>query len=158
MRSRTLAEHPLRTYAVVFDEGDEVAEGLERFARESGVASASFTAIGAVSEATIGFFDPERADYLPTPITQQAEVLSLVGDITRSDDAGDAAERTVHGHIVLGLPDGTVRGGHLMDARVRPTLEVMVTESPGHLRRRHDRASGLALIDLAGGERTDPGS
>ena len=37
-------------------------------------------------------------------------------------------------------------GGHLLEAHVRPTLEVLLTESPAHLRRRHDPESGLSLI------------
>jgi predicted DNA-binding protein with PD1-like motif len=37
--------------------------------------------------------------------------------------------------MVLGLPDGSARGGHLIAATVWPTLEVVLTESPKHLRR-----------------------
>lgn len=51
-------------------------------------------------------------------------------------------------HLLNGLRDGTTRGRHLIEARVRPTLEVVVTESPEHLRRRTDPQTGLALIDV----------
>jgi predicted DNA-binding protein with PD1-like motif len=37
-------------------------------------------------------------------------------------------------------------GGHLLEAHVRPTLEVVLTESPRHLHKRKDPESGLALI------------
>jgi hypothetical protein len=33
---------------------------------------------------------------------------------------------------------------------VRPTLELVVTESPAHLHKRKDPTTGLALIDLPG--------
>jgi predicted DNA-binding protein with PD1-like motif len=50
--------------------------------------------------------------------------------------------------VVLGRRDGSARGGHLLSAKVRPTLEVILTESPSYLRRAHDPASGLALIRI----------
>jgi len=49
---------------------------------------------------------------------------------------------------VVGKPDGAAHGGHLLEAHVRPTLELILTESPRHLQKRHDPESGLALIDL----------
>jgi len=47
------------------------------------------------------------------------------------------------------MSDGTAHGGHLVEAVVRPTLEVILVESPQHLRRRHDPESGLALIAVS---------
>ncbi len=136
-------ERGRRTYAVVFDPGDEVIEGLTRFAREHDLGASQLTAVGAFSRATLGFFDLDRKEYLPIPIEEQVEVLSLVGDITE-----DADEPKVHAHVVVGKRDGTAHGGHILEARVRPTLEVIVVESPRHLRRRTDPATGLALIAL----------
>jgi uncharacterized protein len=49
---------------------------------------------------------------------------------------------------VLGRRDGTAHGGHLLEAHVRPTLEVMLTESPVQLRRVFDPGVGLALIEI----------
>jgi predicted DNA-binding protein with PD1-like motif len=50
--------------------------------------------------------------------------------------------------VVLGRRDGSTVGGHLLDASVRPTLEVMVIDSPEHLRRACDPVSGIALIRI----------
>ena len=50
--------------------------------------------------------------------------------------------------FVLGKSDGAALGGHLLEAHVRPTLEVTLVESPKHLRRKHDQETGLALIRL----------
>jgi predicted DNA-binding protein with PD1-like motif len=133
-----------RVYAVIFDTGEDPMEGLARFAREQRLDASSFTAIGAFSEALLGYFDWEKKDYQRIPVCEQTEVLALVGDITL-DDAGG---RKVHAHVVLGKRDGAACGGHLLAAKVRPTLEVILTESPGYLKRRHDPASGLALIRI----------
>jgi predicted DNA-binding protein with PD1-like motif len=81
--------------------------------------------------------------YRHIPIDAQVEVLCLVGDITRDDDAPK-----LHAHVVLGKSDATAHGGHLIEAVVRPTLEVVLTELPRPLHRRFDRESGLALIDV----------
>jgi predicted DNA-binding protein with PD1-like motif len=101
-------------------------------------------AIGGFQEAALGYFNLERKDYDKIPVREQVEVLSLVGDIALTEKG----EPKIHAHVVLGRSDGTTRGGHLIEGRVRPTLEVMLVESPRHLRRKHDPQSGLALIEL----------
>jgi hypothetical protein len=131
-----------RVFAVIFEAGDDPVAGLTRFAEEHKLGGSSFTAIGAFSEATLGYFDLQRKEYDRIPVTEQVEVLALLGDIALQD-----GKPKLHAHVVLGRRDGSACGGHLLAARVRPTLEVIVTESPKHLRRKHDPASGLALID-----------
>ncbi len=133
-----------KTFALVFDTGDEVMAGLSDFAKDNGLDAASLTAIGAFSSATLGFYNLERKEYEKIPVQEQVEVLSLVGDITLKEDG----EPQVHVHVVLGRSDGSTRGGHLLEAHVRPTLEVVLAESPKHLQRRFDEESGLALIDV----------
>lgn len=145
MKVRRLADGPLRTYAVVFEEGDEVLEGLLEVARSEGLKASHLTAIGAFSDVTLSYFDWETKDYRDNPVREQVEVVSLVGDIARSE--GDD-EPKLHLHVVIGKRDGSAMGGHLREAHVRPTLEVVITETPDHLVRRHDPETGLALIDL----------
>lgn len=54
----------------------------------------------------------------------------------------------LHAHVVVGKSDGSAHGGHLLSARVRPTLEVVLVESPAYLRRETDEETGLALIRI----------
>jgi predicted DNA-binding protein with PD1-like motif len=143
MRSKILNEAGERSFALVFETGDEPMSLLERFARENNVTAARFTAIGAFREVVVGYFDWERKEYVRIPIHEQVEVLSLVGDIA----IGDKGPK-IHAHVVLGKRDGSAHGGHLLEAKVRPTLEVVLTESPAVLVRKHDAASGLALIQV----------
>lgn len=133
-----------RTFALIFQAGEEVIGGLEEFARAHRLGASHLTALGAFQDATLGYFDWGRKDYLRIPVREQVEVVSLIGDIAE-DERG---EPKLHLHVVLGRADGTALGGHLMDASVRPTLEVVLVESPAHLRRVHDPESGLALIRL----------
>jgi uncharacterized protein len=143
MKSKLIHDGPPRTFAVVFDTGDEVLEQLLAFAREHGLSAAEFAGLGALSDAVLGYFDWEKKDYTRIPIEEQVEVLNLTGNIARAD-----GEPKLHAHIVLGKADGSAHGGHLLEAHVRPTLEVIVTESPRHLERRSDPETGLALLRL----------
>ena len=144
MKSKLLKEGAERTFALVFVHGDEVMATLQRFAEENGLAASRFSAIGALESAVLGYFDWDRKDYLRIPVQEQVEVLSINGDI-----ALDGRKPKVHAHAVLGRRDGSTVGGHLLEARVRPTLEVLLIESPGYLRKVCDPETGLALIDPA---------
>ena len=141
MRSKVLNESGERSFALVFDTGEEPVGLLQRFAAEKNIRAARFTAIGAFSEAVVGYFDWEKKDYLRIPIREQVEVLALVGDVALAE-----GKPKIHAHVVLGKRDATAHGGHLLEARVRPTLEVVLIESPATLSRQHDPQTGLALI------------
>ena len=143
MKSKVLNEAGERTIALILDSGEEVMENLVRFVRDQNVNAARFTAIGAFSEATLGYFDVERKDYLRIAVDEQVEVLSLVGDVALEKD-----QPKIHAHVVLGKRDGSAHGGHLLSARVRPTLEVILVQSPSYLKRTYRPNIGLALIDI----------
>jgi hypothetical protein len=143
MKSRLLVDRAERTFVVVFDKGEEVVEGLSAFASRESLRASQITAIGALSDVTLGYFDRESRQYQKIPLPEQVEVLSLLGVVTL-----DGEKPKVHSHIVVGRRDGRAHGGHLLGGHVWPTLEVIIEESPRQLQRRHDAASGLALIDL----------
>lgn len=140
MKSTRLPEG--NSWVLIFDTDDEVIGELQRFAREQGLSGSHFSAIGAFRRATLGYFDWEIKDYKRNPIDEQVEVVALNGFITESDDGPK-----VHAHVALGRSDGSAYAGHLLEGHVRPTLELMVSESPRHLRRRLDPETGLPLID-----------
>jgi predicted DNA-binding protein with PD1-like motif len=142
MNAKLLRDDPgERIFALVFDPGDEPLSGLERFAAEAALEAAHFTAIGAFRSAALGFFDRDTKDYLRIEVGEQTEVLSLTGNVALHE-----GKPKVHAHVVLGKRDGTAHGGHLLKAEVWPTLEVILSEAPSHLRRRHDPTTGLPLI------------
>jgi len=133
-----------KQYAVIFYQGDEAFSGLLEFAEKYHVTSAHFTAIGALNKATLGWFDPQRKMYKKIPITGQHEVIAMSGDIALYQ-----GNPVVHTHMVVGSPDGTTRAGHVLDAYVSPTLEVMVTVDPVAMHKRLDPETDLTLIDPA---------
>lgn len=136
-------ENGQRTFAIVFDKGDEMISGLKGFTEEQQLFGSHFTAIGAFSGVTLGYFQRDRMEYKEIPVNEQVEVLSLVGNIAAKGD-----DYKVHAHVVVGRSDGSTLGGHILKAEVWPTLEVTLVEEPGYLRRTIDEKTGLALIDL----------
>jgi predicted DNA-binding protein with PD1-like motif len=133
-----------RTFAVVLDSGEEVLKSLQSFVNGQRIAAAQFTAIGALSDVVLKYFDWETKKYLEIGVAEQVEVASLIGDVATAP----SGEPALHVHLVVGKHDGTAMAGHLGEAHVRPTLEVVLTESPAHLQKVFDRQTGLALIRM----------
>ena len=137
------------TRVVILESGDEAFAALTKFADDAGVTAASLTAIGAFEKATVGWFDFANKTYKKIEIAEQCEVLSAIGDVA----VGDDGKASLHVHVVLGLSDGMTRGGHLLEGKVRPTLEVVMTDTPVELRRKKRADIGIALIDPEAGKR-----
>ena len=143
MKSRQIDQFP-KTFILVFETGDELARGLLDFANQASLSAASFKAVGALSSVRLGWFSWDNRKYEPSvTLDEQVELLSLIGDVALKD-----GQPVVHAHAVIGRKDGTAQGGHLLEAHVRPTCEVILTESPIHLQKQIDPQSGLALIRL----------
>ena len=131
------------TWVLVFDTGDEAVAGLTDFASQHSITAAHFTAVGAFSAATLGYFNWETKEYEPVSVAEQSEVVTLMGDI-----AIESGKPKIHAHASLAKRGGVMIGGHLLEGHVRPTLEVVLTQSPEHLERQFDPQSGIALIRL----------
>lgn len=144
MKSKLLVDDDSeKTWAVVFDIGEEAMSGMVSFAQKQSITAGHFTAIGAFSRAVLGYFDWQTKQYSRIPVDEQAEVVTLIGDIATED-----GKPKVHAHAALAKRGGVTVGGHFIEGYVRPTLEVMLTESPKYMERRYDAASGIALIRL----------
>lgn len=144
MKSKSINDGVERTYVLVLDQGEEAFKTITEFAGKEKLSGASVSAIGAFSRAHLGWFDLAEKKYAPIDVGAQCEVLSLMGDIAQGDDG----KPSVHLHAVLGLKDGTVRGGHFLSGTVQPTLEVTIRETVVHLRRKKRDDLGIALISI----------
>jgi len=143
MKIRLLSENAgVKHYVIILAKGDEVMSGLTDFARQNKVTSASFTAIGAFSHATVAWFDDTRKEFRLIPIEQQVELVSMIGNIALVNE-----QPVVHTHVSVASSDGTMRGGHVINAFVFPTLELFMTVYPTPLHKESDETTGLKLID-----------
>jgi predicted DNA-binding protein with PD1-like motif len=113
-----------KQYAVIFYQGDEAFSGLLEFGEKYHVTSAHFTAIGALSGATLGWFDPQRKMYKTIPINGQHEVIGMSGDIALYQ-----GKPVVHTHVLVG-------GARRNNARRSCSRGVCITDagSNGHSR------------------------
>jgi len=148
MKSRLVSRTSANIRVVILDSGEEAFAALTKFANNEKLSAASLTAIGAFERATIGWFDLAAKNYRKIEVNEQCEVLSAIGDVA----VGDDGKASLHIHVVLGLSDGSTRGGHFLSGIVRPTLEVVLTESPVTLRRKKRPDLGIALVDPGGDE------
>src|SRR5580700_7223610 len=147
MTSRLLTSPTEKTFAIVFKTEDEAVESLRSFASDNKVTAAHFTGIGGFSDVVLGYYDWKTKTYVRIPVQEQVELVSLIGDITlEKDKVFGEYKPMIHAHAVVAKRDGATVGGHLLEAHVRPTLELVLTESPVHLTRKYDEESGLALI------------
>ena len=144
MKSKVIAEGTEKIFALILDKREEAIGALTSFAKTQNLKASHFTAIGAFEDAVLGYFDKDRKEYKRILIKEQVEVLVLTGDI-----ATKGGQPQVHAHVVLGRSDGSTRGGHLLEAHVWPTLEIVLHESPDYLKRVPDQETGLSLIDLS---------
>jgi uncharacterized protein len=141
MKYRQIDQSP-KTFILVFETGDEFAKGLSEFATAENLSAASFKAVGALSSVRLAWLNWESKKYEPSvALYEQLELLSLIGDVALKDN-----KPIVHAHAVVGKKDGTAHGNHLLEAHIRPTCEVVLTESPTQLQKYVDPESGLALI------------
>ncbi|MGO8728507.1 MAG: PPC domain-containing DNA-binding protein [Streptosporangiaceae bacterium] len=138
MKAKIVEDADVVTYVVVCEPGDVAA--LAQFARAERLEASQVTAVGGFEHATVGWFDRAARQFRHIPVDEPSEVLSLIGDVAEGQDGP-----SLNLHVVLGLADGTTRGGHLIQGRVFPTLEAIVTEAPAELRKGHaSRARGRA--------------
>lgn len=143
MRSKCIDDHP-KTFVLILETGEELTTTLNKFATENKLSASSFKAIGAFSSVKLGWFNWETKKYqTAVELNEQVELLSLIGDIALKD-----GKPQVHAHVVIGKSDGTAHGGHLLEARIRPTCEIVLSESPKHLEKQIDPESGIALIRI----------
>ena len=132
----------IKHYVLVFADGDEVLSGVTDFATKYNVKDAHFTAIGALKKSTSGWYDASKKAYKLNHIDQQAEIVSLIGNISLFND-----KPVVHAHFAVGFADGKVEGGHLIEAYTFPTVEMFITVEPTPLQKHPDQETGLNLID-----------
>jgi predicted DNA-binding protein with PD1-like motif len=131
-----------RVFAVVLAAGEEVLASLGDFVGRHRIGAAQLTAVGAFSDVVLKYFDWETKQYRHIPVDEQVEVASLIGDVALDPEGNPV----LHIHVVVGRRDGSAKAGHLGQAHVRPTLEVIINESPAYLQKSVDPSTGLPLI------------
>ena len=131
------------TYIVRMDRDEEILAQLKIFAEKEQVKLASVTALGAVKDFTIGVFDTSAKAYHSNRFQGVYEIVSLVGTINTKD-----GEFYAHLHMSAGDTEGRVLGGHLNEAVISATCELVLEIMDGTVERRFDPETGLNLMEF----------
>lgn len=126
---------------LVLEPGAEIVSALSAFITANHFVAVHFDGFGACSDAKFAWYDAERRDYKITALNEHMEIVSLIGDAAPTDD-----KVGFHAHVGLAMADGTMRGGHLLEAHVYPTVEVVLVSSPTAIHRRHDDTLNSNLL------------
>jgi predicted DNA-binding protein with PD1-like motif len=128
---------------VRLEAGEPIVATLESFLRAQRADFASITAAGAVESICLSYWDPVKRAYQSRDFPEQLEVVSFEGNSSLKD-----GQPFLHIHGVFGRSDFSTIGGHIVEGRVNPTLEVWLRTESASVRRVHDQATGLELLDL----------
>lgn len=131
------------TYFVRLERGEEILASLARFCREENIRLGHLTGLGAVDHLVAGLYSVEEKQYRKNEWSGEFEIASLTGNITRMD-----GEVYLHLHIAASGPDGAVLGGHLNEATISATAEIIVTKVNGDVGRKFDEGIGLNFLDF----------
>ena len=132
-------------HVVRLDAGERIVESLRGLARSEGLAGASLAGIGSCRDPELGYFDAARGAYLFRTFAGDFEIAALLGTIGAQGEDGSPA---VHAHVVLGGPGFEALAGHLREAAVAATCEIVLMPLDGPLPRKREPGSGLNLLDL----------
>ena len=125
------------------DKGENLVESLNAACNEHKVISASISGIGATDYFKCGVFNLQTKEYKELEFSGTYEILALCGNITQKD-----CKTYFHAHITVGDENGHSFGGHLIEARISATCEIVLDLIECQIERRLDQVSGLNLLDL----------
>ena len=129
-------------HLIKLDRGEKIIESILNYAKEKNLKSGFFTGIGATMACEIGWFDPEKKEYVNTSVDENCELLGLVGNIGLFE-----GNPIAHAHIMLGKSDYSVIGGHLVEGTIGVTCEIYLHITGFEVQRKIG-AFGLKLIEV----------
>lgn len=130
-------------YQLRFETGEQIAATLLEWLGTEAIGFATMTGLGAVSGATISYWNAETRQYEAHELNEQMEVVSLIGNVTIKEGAP-----FTHIHVTLGRRDLSIIGGHFNDATVHPNLEIWLQRESETVERLLDETSGIFLMHL----------
>ncbi len=130
-------------YFLRIDRGEEIISTLKTFCESEHITLAEVKALGAVDDFNVGLFDVKEKKYHTNRFTFPAEIVSLWGTVTTKD-----GKFYPHIHMSAGDEKGNVFGGHLNNATVSATCEMIVEVSDGVIERKFSEEVGLNLFEF----------
>lgn len=121
--------------------GGDLLKEITELAGREGITVGTFSAIGAVQRARIGYYEQDTRVYREWELAEPMEICSCLGNISLRE-----GEVFVHAHVVLAAGSGRTVGGHLCPGTIIFAAECRIEELLGRpLERSYDSATGLSL-------------
>ena len=130
-----------KTILARIDRGEEVLTQLKAIALKEDIKLASIRALGATDDFTVGVFKVDEKKYYANHFTGDFEIVSLTGTISTMN-----GEYYAHLHMSAGDEQGRVFGGHLNEAIISATCEMVIEVIDGQVDRLRDESVGLNLF------------
>ena len=131
------------TYVLRLEIGEEIVETIKKFCAAEKLLCAEISGIGAVSQATLGFYNVKNREYSKTVIEGPLEMVSLLGSVTEKD-----GEPYLHLHASFSGKDCNCVGGHLNGAVIGVTCEIFIRKINGAIGRRTQEDIGINILDI----------
>ena len=129
------------SWVIVLRRNEKVIESLKKFVGKNDIKSGYFNAVGAVSSVVLAHYNLEKKKYTTKSINKPLEIVSLMGNI-----AMKGTEKIIHGHIVVGTDKMELYGGHLKEATVAATCEIILNEFKETIEKHYDEDTGINLM------------
>jgi predicted DNA-binding protein with PD1-like motif len=129
--------------AVRFESGEKVVENLTRLFAEQHIGYAALSGLGALSHASVSYWNPDSQEYEPHDINEQVELVSFIGNVSLKEGAPQ-----LHAHVALAHRDLSLVGGHFNEGSVHPNCEIWIRPEKESVERKLDDQCGLYLMDL----------
>ncbi len=137
---------PDKDYVLSLYAGDAVQESITAFCKEQRIVSASYTAIGAVTNVIMAVYDVPSKTYTKKSFYEAYELVSLVGNISTIGNEAEGDGLFAHSHASISGEDFVCYGGHLMEAEVYAVVEVFFKTYTQGLVRKKDAYTGLNIL------------
>ncbi len=132
---------PKRTFIGQLPLGADLYESISKICVEEDIKVGKVTALGAVSQATIAYYDQKRKKYKPVKFKKHLEILNCTGNVSLKD-----GKPVIHMHATFADNRGKAYGGHLTPGTIVFACEVIIDELEGALLvRKPDKKTGLNL-------------
>ena len=124
---------------------ENLFEQLGIFAEKEKLSCGHLSGIGALKNCELGFYHLEQKHYDKKMFENEAELLSLDGNLSLLE-----GKPFFHIHTVLGGADFNCYGGHLFNADIAVTAEIYFRPFDAKIERLKDEGIGLNLLSMCG--------
>lgn len=128
-------------YFIRINPGQNLVSTIQKFCENKKIHLATVSGIGSLKSVTLGFFNPETKEYQQKTFKEPLEMASLAGNIVEKD-----GKPLLHFHTTVAGDNYKALAGHMVEAQVSLTAEIVITMVKGKIYKAFDDRTGLNLF------------